>query len=103
MKLSEIKGEAALDAMADLMEPLALIFADAEVQASVKKDEPKMLLIKKILKGHTKEVLEVLAILDGEDPATYETNLLKIPAKLLEIMNDPEVQSLFTYQDQRAE
>lgn len=100
MKLSEIKGEKALDAMADLLEPLSLIFADPEIQRSVKNDEPKMILVKKILKTHKKEAIQIMAILDGETPETYEISLLKIPLKLLEIINDPEVQSLFTYQGQ---
>ena len=100
MKLSEIKGEKALDAMADLLDPLALIFADPEIQRSVKNDEPKMILVKKILKTHKKEAIQIMAILDGETPETYEISLLKIPMKLLEIINDPEVQSLFTYQGQ---
>ena len=100
MKLSEIKGERAIDAMADLLEPLSLIFADAEIQKSIKSEEPKLLLIKKILKAHKKEAIQIMAILDGENPETYDVSLLKIPMKLLEIVNDPEVQSLFTYQGQ---
>lgn len=100
MKLSEIKGEKALDAMADLLEPLSLIFADPEIQRSVKNEEPKLILVKKILKAHKKEAIQIMAILDGETPETYEISLLKIPMKLLEITNDPEVQSLFTYQGQ---
>lgn len=100
MKLSEIKGERAIDAMADLLEPLSLIFADAEIQKSIKSEEPKLLLIKKILKAHKKEAIQIMAILDGEKPEEYEVSLLKIPMKLLEIMNDPEVVSLFTYQGQ---
>jgi len=103
VKLSEIKGEKAIDAMADLMEPLAIIFADKVVQESVKSKEPKMILCKKILKGHKNEVIQIMAILDGEDPETFEVSLLTLPMKLLEIFNDPEVQSLFTSQDQSAE
>ena len=100
MRLSEIKGEAAIEAMADLMEPLTLIFADAEIQNAVNNNEPKMLLIKKILKGHKREVIQILAILDGESPDTYEINLLKLPMKVLEVINDPEVESLFFSQGQ---
>lgn len=103
MKLSEIKGERAIDAMADLLEPLSLIFADAEVQRSIKSEEPKLLLIKKILKAHKREAIQIMAILDGEKPETYDINLLKIPMKMLEIVNDPEIQSLFTYQGQNKE
>ena len=33
MKLSEFKGEEALDVLADIFEPLSVIFTDDEVQA----------------------------------------------------------------------
>ena len=103
MKLSDIKGEQAIEAMADLMEPLAMIFADEEIQKSVKNDEPKLMLVKKMLKGHKREVIQILAILDGEKPELYEVNLLTLPRKLLEVINDPEVQSLFSSQGQNKE
>lgn len=103
MKLSEIKGEQAIDALAELIEPAALIFADEDIKNSAKAGEPKLILAKKILKGHKAEVIKILAILDGEDPATYEVNLLTLPVKLLEILNDPEVSSLFTSQSQMTE
>lgn len=103
MKLSEIKGEAALDVLADLIEPAANILADEEIQKSVKSGEPKLLLVKKLLKSHKKEVIEILAILDGEEPETYKVSLLTLPAKLLEIINDPEIGSLFTSQGQKTE
>lgn len=98
MKLSDIKGEAAIDALADLMEPAAAIFADENIQRSISSGEPKLLLAKKLLKLHKKEVIKILAILDGEDPATYEPTLLSLPVKLLEILNDPDLADLFTSQ-----
>lgn len=103
MKLSEIKGEQAIDALAELIEPAAMIFADEDIKNSAKAGEPKLILVKKILKGHKAEVIKILAILDGEDPAEYEPNLLTLPAKLLEILNDPELTSLFTSQGQKTE
>lgn len=103
MKLSEIKGDAALDALADLMEPAARIFADDAVKDSIKSGEPKLILAKKLIKGHKKEVIEILAILDGADPATYQVTLLTLPLKLLEILNDPDCANLFTLQGQKTE
>lgn len=98
MKLSDIKGEAAIDALADLMEPAAAIFADENIQRSISSGESKLLLAKKLLKLHKKEVIKILAILDGEDPATFEPTLLSLPVKLLEILNDPDLADLFTSQ-----
>ncbi len=101
MKLSEIKGERALDVLADLMEPISIICADAEIRAAAESGKPKLLICKMLLKAHKKQVIEILAILDGENPASYEINLLTLPAKLLEILNDPDVESLFTSQGQK--
>ena len=103
MKLSEIKGDRALDVLADIMEPLARILTDEEITKTANNGEPKLLLAKKILKGHKKEVIEILAILDGEKPETYEVNLLTLPVKLVEILNDPEIGNLFTLQGQKTE
>jgi hypothetical protein len=102
MKLSEIKGDRALDVLADIMEPLARILTDEEITKTAN-GEPKLLFAKKILKGHKKEVIEILAILDGEKPETYEVNLLTLPVKLVEILNDPEIGNLFTLQGQKTE
>lgn len=103
MKISEIKGEQALDTLADLIEPVARILADKEMEQAIRGGEPKLLLVKKMLKGHKAEVIEILAALDGADPATYEVNLLTLPVKLLEILNDEALTSLFTSQGQKTE
>lgn len=103
MKLSDIRGDRALDVLADIMEPLARILTDDEITKTVNSGEPNLLLAKKILKGHKREVVEILAVLDGENPETYEVNLLTLPVKLVEILNDPEIGNLFTLQGQKTE
>ena len=100
MKLSDIKGEAAIDALADLLEPIAEIISDKEFVALSRRNAPKIDLIKTALKKHKKAVIEILAILDGETPETYEVNLVTLPMKALEVLNDPMVASLFQSQGQ---
>ena len=100
MKLSEIKGEAALDALADLIEPVSEIITDAEFVRLARSDAPKMTLVKTAIKSHKKAIIEILAVLDGKDPETYEVSILTLPMKLLEVFNDPEVISLFQSQGQ---
>ena len=97
MKLSEIKGEKALDVLADLIEPASEIFADVKVLQAYKGGN-KGSFVQSIIRNHKKAIIEIFAILDGENPATYEISLLSIPAKLLEILNDPELASLFGLQ-----
>lgn len=105
MKLSEYKGEKALDLLADLFEPAANIMADKEISRLAKAGEPKVKIISVAIKNHKKEVIEILAILDGADPKDYaeKVNIFTLPKKVLEAINDPDLMSLFTLQGQKAE
>lgn len=98
MKLSDIKGEEALDVLADLLEPAAEILSDKEVKTAFNKSP--LVGAKVAIKNHKKAVLTVLAVCDGADPATYKPNVFSLPAKLLEILNDPEIIGLFNWQGQ---
>lgn len=102
MKLSEIKGEAAIEVIAAIIEPATEIMTDVEFRdLARKRNISKAATI--ALKNHSKAVLEILAALDGEDPRTYNPSLLSIPAKLLELFNDPELMALFSSQDPASE
>ena len=96
MKLSEVKGEKAIEMFADLLEPVSKILSDEEVAESIKNDEPKMQIIKKMLKKHSAEVVEMLAILDDVPVEEYEVNFVTLPSKLIELFNDEAVTQLFT-------
>ena len=101
MKISDIKGEAALDAFADMLDPAMEIMTDPAISAAYKNPETtRAQLVGLIVKGHKKAVITIMAILDGKDPETYadEINIFTVPAKLMEIINDPEVRSLFPLQ-----
>lgn len=105
MKLSEYKGEKALDLLADLIEPATAIMADKEISRLAKAKMPPIKIVKTAIKNHKPEVIEILAILDGADPKEYaeKVTLFTLPAKLLEIFNDPDLVSLFTLQGQKTE
>lgn len=104
MRLSDIKGDEALDVLADILEPAAEILADEQVKVKFQEDS-KLKLVSYILKNHKKNVIEIMARLDGEDPATYKynVNLLTLPRKTLEVLNDPELVNLFTSQAQESD
>lgn len=98
MKLSDYKGEEALDVLADIIEPLTAILSDKEIQELTKqKNVPPIKYIKPAIKNHKKEIIEVLARLENKPVEEYtETvNLLTLPKQVLDLVNDPEVQSLF--------
>lgn len=97
MKLSDIKGEKALDVLADLMDPLSEIFSDEKVKELVQRGN-KLGTVKEILKNHKKSTLTVLALLDGENPETYEPSIITIPVKLITLLNDPSIAPFFVLQ-----
>lgn len=100
MRLSDIKGEAALDVLVNIIDPASEIMADAELERLVKAKATKMEIVKTAIKNHKKAVIEILAALDGKDPKECKISVLTLPAKLLEILNDPELVSLFQPQGQ---
>lgn len=101
MKLSEIQGERALDVLADLIEPASKILGDKEAAKCYK--ESKIKFIKMAIKNHKREVIEILAVLDGVPVDEYKVNLFTLPMKLMEIINDPELQQLFSLQGQMGD
>lgn len=110
MKLSDYKGEAAIDLLADIMEPMAIILADKEIQnLYFAKDEKgnrirnaPIKYVKPMLKNHKKEVIEILARVEGIPVEEYreQCNVITLPMQILEFINDKEIQNLFTSQRQ---
>lgn len=99
MKLSDIKGERALDVLADMIEPVAEIMGDKEISAILQSGKAPIKAIKLALKNHKRAVLDMMAAIDGEDPETYQPSIFVLPKRLLDLLNDPEVQRLFSSQE----
>lgn len=94
-KLSEIKGEEALDVLAEIIEPAAEIFTDENVKNALKAENNKAKAAKIILKGHNKAVLTLMAALEGVPVEEYQPTLFALPSLILGVLNDPELNSLF--------
>ena len=95
MKLSESKGEKALDVLAEIIEPAVEIMQDKKIVAAAKAGKT-LEIVKCACKDHKKAVITILAVLDDADPDTYEVGVLTLPAKILELLNDPDIQAVFT-------
>lgn len=103
MKLSEYKDEAALELLADLIEPAAEIMADKELAKMLKEGKAGLKAVSYAIKNHKEAVMQILALLEGVPVEEYHCNVLTLPAKLLEILNDKELMQLFTLQGQTME
>ena len=101
MKLSEYQGEAALDILADLIEPAGEIMSDKEIGEVFKKN--RFAAIGLAIKNHKKAVMQIMATMDGVPVEEYKCNVFTLPVKILELLNDSELIRLFTYQGQTGD
>ena len=101
MKLSEYQGEAALDILADLIEPAGEIMTDKEIGEVFKKNRFRAIGL--AIKNHKKAVMQIMATMDGVPVEEYKCNVFSLPVKILEILNDPEMIQLFQYQGQTGD
>lgn len=95
MKLTEIKGEKAMETIADLIEPISVIVTDEKFRKLLESGN-RVKAVQYLLRHHSKNVLLCMALLNDEDPETYEPNILTLPAMLIELLNTPELVELFT-------
>ena len=109
MKLSEYRGEDALEVLAELLEPAVEILADADIAAAWRDKNPNKTRGQKQLKAvsiaikkHKEAVIAILAALDHETPDEYreKINVVTLPKKLLEVLNDKDLRNFFTSQEQ---
>lgn len=93
-------NEMALDTFADILIPLSTIMADAEIKDAYRAEGP-VKAVSKAIKKHKKEVVEILALMDGVPVEEYEVSVMTLPVKVLKILNDSAVQSAFSGQGQK--
>ena len=101
MKLSEYQGEAALDVLTDLIEPAGEIMSDKEIGEVFKENRFKAIGI--AIRNHKKAVIQIMAAMDGVPVEEYKCNVFTLPVKILELLNDPDIVQLFTYQGQTGD
>lgn len=102
MRLSDYKGEDALDLLADILGPATEILSDDNIKKAFKDGVSRIDLVKMLLKSHKKEIIEIMATVDGEDPNTYKVNVFTLPIKLLDIVGNEEFLQLFQLQGQET-
>lgn len=95
-KLSEIKGEEALDVLAEILDPIVDIWSDEEVKKGYE-DKNVAKAVSIAIKKHKEKIIGIFASLDGK---TYEEelesiNLVSLPADIINVLNEPAIKSLF--------
>lgn len=98
MKISEFKNEDAVDFLVDLIDPITEILSDKEVSEAYKAGNSKLHIAKLCLKKHKKEVIEILAMMDGKPVEEYSCTPITIIKDLIQLFNDKELIDFFSEQ-----
>ena len=105
MKLADLKGERAIEVIADLIAPIANIASDQEnlqlfkVKKQDGETDREMAVrdltekIPVLLKSHKRDILAILSAVNGSDPD--ELSLLDIFQGTADLINDQDFVSLF--------
>lgn len=89
MKLSEIRDDAALDAIADILEPFSELATDEEFTSLIKSGQKLKAAITGI-KNHKKAIIDILAVLNGESPEDFHFSLISLPVMVMNVINEIE-------------
>lgn len=106
MEFSEIKGEAALDVLADILEPAAEILTDEEIKAATEDKNVKLIQIVKIaIKNHKRAVIEILAAVEGEtyDEYVEKVNIFTVPKAFMKLLQDKNLREVLPLSGQKKD
>lgn len=111
MRLSDIRGERALEVVAELIDPISNIAEDETAkELFAKKAVPDGMTAKKfvlgrvraglpsLIRGHKKDIMHILATLSGQTDAEYAETLTmeKLFVECIELFGDPAFTMLFS-------
>lgn len=102
MNRLDVKGEEALDIFADMLDPLFTILNNSNVQKAYR-EKNILSAVRIAMKECKKPVIELLAVIDGENPETYKPGVFTVPNRLVAILNNADFRNLFILQAQKTD
>ena len=98
-RLSDYKGEEAVDLWVDLLDLMSDILKDKKVAELVRSGKPKIELAKGLLKLHKSDVIRVMERID-DTPVDGLNIITRLVVLISEIGEDETVRSFFGYSEQ---
>lgn len=98
MRLSDFKDEKGIEVVAKLLIPITKISMNEENAKASKGN--LMEFASSILQNNSRDVKEMLAILDDKDPAEYHCTAATVLRDVFSMISDPEILALFGLQRQ---
>lgn len=105
-RLQDIKGEEALDVLADILEYVVMLTKNDKVREIIEdKGFRHVDSIKTLIKEGKNEILHIMAAIDGKsyDEFLESFDLLTLPVMLYQTFNDEALQAVFLSQAQTME
>lgn len=99
MKLTDFKGEKAIDVVGRLLIPIMNMVGNPKNQSADVR-ENVFTMLSAFFRNNPKDVLEMLAIMDDVPVETYDIDGQKALLKLFAIFDDPELLGLFGLQSE---
>lgn len=93
-KLSDHKGEEAIELWADLLEPMTNILGDPKMAKLLKSKKAPLIIAKGILEAHKKDAVEIMLRIDPT-PIDGLNILTRLVGLVLEFMNNPDMKDFF--------
>lgn len=97
MKLKDFKGAAGIEVVGRLLVPMTKILGNHANNLEIAQGN-LLVQVGAFFRNNPGEVLEILAIMDGKEPETYDITAQDALAKLLGWFDDPELLGLFGLQ-----
>lgn len=93
-KLSDYKGEEALELWADLLDPFIEIVGDENIGSMLRAGKPPVFTAKEILKNYKEQATQIMLRIDPT-PINGLNVLIRLASLVSEVMKDPTVKSFF--------
>ena len=95
-KLSDYKGDEAIELWADLLEPITGILSDKAVADTVKSGKAVLMIAREVLKTHKNDAAKILLRIDNS-PLDGLNILLRLAELIKEISESEELKSFFGF------
>lgn len=97
MKLSDYKDEKAIEVIADLLVPIGNIALNKD---KIQKTGTTAHFVSELMKNNPKDVLAIIAILNGVKPEDYHCSAISVFKDAIELFQDPDLMELFGLQSE---
>ena len=103
-KLSEIRDDEAMDALAEILDPVVNLAKNEKFKLAIRGDKKKNIkpnrleAVKIAMTENRRDIVTIMAVLEGEKVEDFHYNMITLPKMILDLLNDKEMIDFFHYQ-----